>query len=145
METPHLKATLIHRLRTPQMSKQDSISCEECGLKFTQWDIYQTHLHQHALEEGEEEEEEEAQMGDDMSPVSELDSVRGVDGKSRDVDISGEADECDTSSLLQIQPTDLLKMCGTPEKGAIWEISYLLSLWEGLYISGFIPETPTAA
>ncbi|KAF3839937.1 hypothetical protein F7725_018654 [Dissostichus mawsoni] len=65
----------------PAAVSSDSISCEECGLKFTQWDIYQTHLHQHALEEErrreeeEEEEEEENQMGDDMSPVSELDSV----------------------------------------------------------------------
>ncbi|XP_063735631.1 zinc finger protein 184 isoform X2 [Eleginops maclovinus] len=92
-------------------AKQDSISCEDCGLKFTQWDVYNTHLHQHALEEGEEEEEEEPQMGEDMSPVSELDSERGDDGESQDVDI-GEADECDTRSSWQKQPSGFTEDVG---------------------------------
>ncbi|KAK2910407.1 hypothetical protein Q8A73_008122 [Channa argus] len=38
--------------------KQCNIACEECGLQFTNWEIFKTHLHQHALEEEEEQTED---------------------------------------------------------------------------------------
>lgn len=40
--------------------KPRNIECKDCGLTFTHWEVFKTHLHQHALEEGEE------QMRDDM-------------------------------------------------------------------------------
>ncbi|TNN76222.1 Zinc finger protein 91 [Liparis tanakae] len=70
---------------------QCSITCQDCGLKFTNWDVFQTHLHQHALED---EEEEAARLGDDTSPAAELDSRK-----------VGDADGSDLSRLLQTHPS----------------------------------------
>ncbi len=92
--------------------KQGGLACKDCGLKFTHWEVFQTHLHQHALEEEEEEEEEEAQMGDDRNPAAHLDSGRIDDGENGDEDMGGDADECDMSSLLQAKPSDLIPAVG---------------------------------
>ncbi|KAK9513579.1 hypothetical protein VZT92_027101 [Zoarces viviparus] len=70
---------------SPSQIDQYSIACKDCGLRFTHWDVFKTHLHQHALEEEEreeEEDEEEAQTGNNMSPAAELDSGRVDDGEN---------------------------------------------------------------
>lgn len=41
--------------------------CKDCGLNFTDWHVFETHLHQHAMEE----EEEDGQMGDGRNPAAE--------------------------------------------------------------------------
>ncbi|XP_030249175.1 zinc finger protein 568 isoform X3 [Sparus aurata] len=83
-----------------------SHACKDCGLKFTNLEVFKTHLHQHALEEEEEEEEEEegeAQMEDGRTPEVELDSGGGDDG---DEDTGGDAEDgCDESSSLQTTPS----------------------------------------
>ncbi|XP_044063582.1 zinc finger protein 271 isoform X3 [Siniperca chuatsi] len=81
--------------------EQGCLECEDCGLKFTHWEVFKTHLHQHALEE----EEEEAQMGDNRNPSAELDSGRVDDGENRDEDTGGDADGCDVSSSSQTKPS----------------------------------------
>ncbi|KAG8010180.1 hypothetical protein GBF38_014382 [Nibea albiflora] len=57
---------------------QLGLKCEDCGLRFTDLEVFETHLHQHALEEEEEQEVEEqeeedegGQMGDNRSPAAE--------------------------------------------------------------------------
>lgn len=79
------------------------IACEDCGLTFTQWDVFNTHLHQHALEE----EEMEAQTGDDMNPAAKLDCGREEDEENRAEDMAGDADGCDVSSSSQTNPSGL--------------------------------------
>ncbi|XP_061572514.1 zinc finger protein 429 isoform X3 [Cololabis saira] len=64
-----------------------SVSCKDCGLKFTDLDDYKTHLHQHALEE------EEAPLRDDGTPAAAVDV-----GGNGDEDM-GTADECAESGL----------------------------------------------
>lgn len=49
-------------------TKENGITCKDCGLTFTLMDAYETHLHQHALEE------EESQLRDDTDPTENLDS-----------------------------------------------------------------------
>ncbi|XP_068425773.1 zinc finger protein 883-like isoform X5 [Clinocottus analis] len=84
---------------------QCSIVCEDCGLRFTHWDVFNTHLHQHALEDEEEEEEEdekeEEETGDDESPAAALDSGKVDDGENT----GGDAGWCDVSSSLQTNPS----------------------------------------
>ncbi|XP_042345708.1 zinc finger protein 780B isoform X2 [Plectropomus leopardus] len=87
----------VRKRRQQTQVKQQSIECEDCGLKFTDWEVFKTHLHQHALEE----EEEETQTGDDM------DSGRGDDGENRDDDMGSDVDVCDMSSSSQTQPSEL--------------------------------------
>ncbi|XP_070692008.1 zinc finger protein 569 isoform X3 [Pempheris klunzingeri] len=75
---------------------QGSLACEDCGLKFTHWEFFKTHLHQHALEEEEEEEEEEeaeAQVVDERNLEAELE-----DGENLDEDIDADAHGYDMSS-----------------------------------------------
>lgn len=91
--------------------KRGSLECKDCGLKFTHWEVFQTHLHQHALEE-EEEEEEEAQMGDNRNPAADLDSGKADDGENGDEDTGGDADECDMSSSSQAEPSGLMQGLG---------------------------------
>uniref|UniRef100_A0A3Q2NZV0 Uncharacterized zinc finger protein 814 n=1 Tax=Fundulus heteroclitus TaxID=8078 RepID=A0A3Q2NZV0_FUNHE len=59
-------------------TKENGITCKDCGLTFTFMDAYETHLHQHALEE------EESQLRDNASPPghgdSEEDGGAGADG-----------------------------------------------------------------
>ena len=59
------------------------IDCEECGLKFTDSEVFKTHLHQHSLEE-EEVEVEEALKPDNGNPAAELLPGREEEGENRD-------------------------------------------------------------
>ncbi|XP_039661950.1 zinc finger protein 135-like [Perca fluviatilis] len=93
----------MKRRSTTQSFKPCSISCKDCGLKFTHWDVYKTHLHQHALEE----EGEEAQTGDDLNPAAKLDSERTDDGENGGEDTDGDADGCDMGTSLQTQTSGL--------------------------------------
>ncbi|XP_010752780.2 zinc finger protein 189 isoform X3 [Larimichthys crocea] len=61
----------IHKRRQQTQVNQLGHKCEDCGLKFTDPEVFVTHLHQHALEEEEEVDEEGAQMGDNRSPAAE--------------------------------------------------------------------------
>ncbi|XP_073341408.1 uncharacterized protein [Pagrus major] len=96
---------------------ESSHACRDCGLKFTNREVFETHLHQHALdeEEGEEEEEEEeeeedAQMEDSRNPEAELDCWGGDDG---DEDTGGDAEDgCDESSSMQTTPTGSVQDVG---------------------------------
>ncbi|XP_047188110.1 zinc finger protein 569 isoform X3 [Scophthalmus maximus] len=95
---------------TSNDTKQCSIECKDCGLKFTHWEVFKTHLHQHSLEEEEveeeEEEEEDAQTGDKTYPAAELLPEREDQGEKGDDDMDGAADWCDTSSPSQTEPLD---------------------------------------
>ncbi|XP_034729394.1 zinc finger protein 814-like [Etheostoma cragini] len=93
----------MKRRPTTQSSKPCSIACKDCGLTFTHWDVYKTHLHQHALEE----EEEEALAGDDMNPAAALDPERTDDGENRGEDPDCDADGCDMGTSLQTQTSGL--------------------------------------
>ncbi|XP_035528038.1 zinc finger protein 91, partial [Morone saxatilis] len=46
----------VHKRRQQTQGKRCSLTCKDCGLTFTHLKVYETHLHQHALEEEEEEE-----------------------------------------------------------------------------------------
>ncbi|KAK2844381.1 hypothetical protein Q5P01_011040 [Channa striata] len=67
--------------------KQCNIACKDCGLTFTHWEIFKTHLHQHALQE------EEEQTG------AELVSGREDDGENTD------GNTCDMSRSVQTKPS----------------------------------------
>ncbi|XP_036928873.1 zinc finger protein 224 isoform X2 [Acanthopagrus latus] len=94
----------IHKRRQQIQVNDSSHACKDCGLKFTNLEVFKTHLHQHALEEDEGEEEEgAAQMEDNGNPEVELDSGGGDDG---DEDTGGDAEDgCDESSSLQTTPS----------------------------------------
>lgn len=93
------------------VDKECSLACTDCGLKFTHWEVFKTHLHQHALEE-EEDEDEAAQMGDNSNPAAELDSGRLDSGENRDEDTGSEADGYDMSSSSQTEPSGLMQGVG---------------------------------
>ncbi|XP_049903086.1 zinc finger protein 420 isoform X3 [Epinephelus moara] len=93
----------VRKRKQQTQVKQSSITCEDCGLEFTHWDVFKTHLHQHALEE--EEEEEDAQTGDNMNSAAELDA--GKAGENKGEKTGGDADACDMSSSSQTQPSGL--------------------------------------
>ncbi|XP_042084994.1 uncharacterized protein si:ch211-261d7.6 isoform X3 [Haplochromis burtoni] len=60
-------------------NKELSVECKDCGLKFAQQELYETHLHQHAVED------EETPMEEDRT--AETVSERADDGESRDEDV----------------------------------------------------------
>ncbi|XP_040900954.1 zinc finger protein 585A isoform X2 [Toxotes jaculatrix] len=90
----------VHKRRQQTQVKQLSIVCKDCGQKFSHWDIFKTHLHQHALEE-EEKEEEEAQTGDNRNPAADL-----LPG--RDEDKGGHRDEV----MKKLQKDYTCMVCG---------------------------------
>lgn len=59
--------------------KELSVECKDCGLKFAQQELYETHLHQHAVED------EETPMEEDRT--AETVSERADDVESRDEDV----------------------------------------------------------
>ncbi|KAG7242197.1 hypothetical protein INR49_024243 [Caranx melampygus] len=75
-----------------QHCEQCSIVCKECGLEFAEWQVFKTHLHQHAMEE----EEEDSQTGDSRNPAAE-------DG---DLNVGGAASGFGEGSSLQTNPSD---------------------------------------
>ncbi|XP_035019476.2 zinc finger protein 271 isoform X2 [Hippoglossus stenolepis] len=97
----------IHKRRQTQDNKC-SIDCEECGLKFTDSEVFKTHLHQHSLEEEEQEQVEEVDVEealkpDNSNPAAELLPGREDEGENRDEDdedeeMDGADNGCDTSS-----------------------------------------------
>ncbi|XP_039973818.1 zinc finger protein 90 isoform X2 [Xiphias gladius] len=101
---------------TANYIKQCSIACKDCGLKFTHWEVFKNHLHQHALEEEEEEEEEEekeeAKTGENRNPAAELLPGRRDEGENREEDVGGAADGRDTSSSSQTKPSELMQNFG---------------------------------
>nr|XP_046256488.1 zinc finger protein 501 isoform X3 [Scatophagus argus] len=85
--------------------KQFSLECKDCGLKFTHQEVFETHLHQHAMEEEEEEEEEDAaQTGDNRNP-SERDPEGGNDRENGNVGTGDGADGCDVGNSSQTKPS----------------------------------------
>nr|XP_020464127.1 zinc finger protein 235-like isoform X2 [Monopterus albus] len=85
-----------------------TVACQECGLKFTCCEDFETHLQQHAVEE---EEEEEAETGDCRKPAAELVSGRN-DRENGDENTDGGG--CDMSSSLQSKPLELIQGDGVP-------------------------------
>ncbi|XP_069393003.1 zinc finger protein 234 isoform X2 [Paralichthys olivaceus] len=95
----------IHKRRQTQEESQCSIDCKECGLKFTDWDIFKTHLHQHSLEEEEEEVDVEALKPDNGNLAAELLLGREDEGESGDEDdedeeMDGADNGCEARSSL---------------------------------------------
>ncbi|XP_060937766.1 zinc finger protein 184 isoform X3 [Limanda limanda] len=75
------------------------IDCEECGLQFTDSEVFKTHLHQHSLED--EEEEDEALKPDNGNPAAQLHPGREIKCENRDEEdeeMDGADNGCDTSS-----------------------------------------------
>ncbi|XP_059194440.1 zinc finger protein 420 isoform X2 [Centropristis striata] len=101
----------VRKRRQQTQVKQCHIACKDCGLKFTNLEVFETHLHQHALEEEEEEEEEEeggdegAHTGDNMKLEADLDSID--DGEN------GDEDGYDMSSSLQNAAASMKKQPGS--------------------------------
>lgn len=61
---------------------QISLACKDCGLKFSDTEIFKTHLHQHALEDETEEDAQEVEPGDSGNCATELDSERDGSGEN---------------------------------------------------------------
>lgn len=80
------------------------VECKECGLNFTQWENYKTHLHQHALEE------DEAQSEELWS--ADLVSGRVDPTENGDEDMIDDAAECDPSDSPQTVTCDLSQSDG---------------------------------
>ncbi|KAI3360450.1 hypothetical protein L3Q82_002342 [Scortum barcoo] len=93
--------------------KQGGLECQDCGLTFTHWKFFRTHLHQHALEEDDdgeeddEEEEEEAQMEVNRNPAPDRVSWRVHDGENGDEGTGCDAEDSDMSSSSQAKPSGL--------------------------------------
>ncbi|XP_055359390.1 zinc finger protein 778 isoform X3 [Betta splendens] len=71
-----------------------NIECDDCGLTFTHWHDYKTHLHQHALKEG-----EEGQTGDYRNCAAEL--LSGTEDNREIGSKHLEEDDLEMSSTLQ--------------------------------------------
>ncbi|GLD63491.1 zinc finger protein 184-like isoform X3 [Lates japonicus] len=85
----------VHKRRQQTQGKPCSIECKDCGQKFTHWEVFKTHLHQHALEpewEEEEEEDEDVWVGDNRHPAAELLHGREDGGENGDEDMGGAVD-----------------------------------------------------
>lgn len=74
--------------------------CKDCGLKFTNWQVFETHLHQHAMEEEEEEEE---------------DSQTGHPAEDGDINVGGAASGYDEGSSSQTNPSDETQSASTKQ------------------------------
>uniref|UniRef100_A0A3P9DIR5 Gastrula zinc finger protein xFG20-1 n=2 Tax=Haplochromini TaxID=319058 RepID=A0A3P9DIR5_9CICH len=85
-------------------NEEHRVECKDCGLKFTQWENYETHLHQHALEE------EEAEIEDHM--VAELVPEREDAGENGDESMIGNTAECDESDSAQTGTSDPIQSFG---------------------------------
>ncbi|XP_034553908.1 zinc finger protein 90-like [Notolabrus celidotus] len=92
---------------TSSPSKQGSLACNDCGLKFIDRQIFETHLHQHALEEDEEAEEEEPETREDRDPSAQLDCTKVDDGETKDDDTGGDENVSTMSSSLESKPSGL--------------------------------------
>lgn len=79
--------------------KQCSIECKDCGLTFTHWEVFTSHLHQHALEE----EEQATDSRNQQNPVAEL----GENRENRGEHMGG--DGCDMSSSSKTKPSGLMQ------------------------------------
>ncbi|XP_062255149.1 zinc finger protein 208 isoform X2 [Platichthys flesus] len=100
----------IHKRR--QTQDKCSIDCEECGLQFTDSEVFKTHLHQHSLEDEEEEEddEEEALKPDNGNPAAKPPPGREIKCENRDEDdeeMDGADNGCDTSSSSSTKNSDV--------------------------------------
>ncbi|XP_074540566.1 uncharacterized protein LOC141801424 [Halichoeres trimaculatus] len=84
-------------------SKQGSLACTDCGLMFTNQEVFKTHLHQHALEEeeGEDDEEEEAEKREDKSHAARLDFTEMYAAEIRDQYTGGDENLSIMSRSLQ--------------------------------------------
>ncbi|XP_054478232.1 zinc finger protein 234 isoform X2 [Anoplopoma fimbria] len=110
----------VRKRKQQTQVNQCSIACNDCGLRFTHWGVFKTHLHQHALEEEEEEEDDEeededeeeeaAQTADNMSSAVELDSGKVDDGENTGGGMGGDADGSYMSSSLQTNPPGLTQV-----------------------------------
>ncbi|XP_031592747.2 zinc finger protein 37 isoform X2 [Oreochromis aureus] len=85
-------------------NEEHRVECKDCGLKFTQWENYETHLHQHALEE------EEGEIEDRMvaEPVPEREDA----GENGDESMIGNRAECDESNSAQTGTSDPIQSFG---------------------------------
>ncbi|XP_047454892.1 zinc finger protein 224 isoform X2 [Mugil cephalus] len=81
----------VHKRRQQTQVKGNRIACKDCGLQFKHWDVYKTHLHQHALEE------EEAQM--------EYDCLPAANRENGDEDTTDDEDGCDAGDSPEGQPS----------------------------------------
>uniref|UniRef100_UPI0037E9849B zinc finger protein 709 isoform X2 n=1 Tax=Semicossyphus pulcher TaxID=241346 RepID=UPI0037E9849B len=100
----------IRKRRQQTQAKQCSLACTDCGLKFTDREVFNTHLHQHALEE--EEEEGEADKGENRNPEVQRDFRRVDDGKNTDEDRGSDGDGSNMSTSLQTNPSGLIPDAG---------------------------------
>ncbi|XP_029361127.1 zinc finger protein 16 isoform X3 [Echeneis naucrates] len=97
----------------PTDPQQCSIVCKDCGLRFTHWQVFKTHLHQHAMEE--EEEEEDNRMGGNKNSAAEPNHVQEDGEKDKVVSVDG----CDTSSSSKTNPSDTIESISMkkPQRG----------------------------
>ncbi|XP_023187126.1 zinc finger protein 420-like isoform X2 [Xiphophorus maculatus] len=86
----------VRRRRHQNQAKENDITCEDCGLTFTVMDAYETHLHQHALDE------EEAQPRDNETPTEHV-----QDEENKCEDRSAGVDGWDGNGSAQTQPLQL--------------------------------------
>ncbi|CAI5663341.1 unnamed protein product [Oreochromis niloticus] len=85
-------------------NEEHRVECKDCGLKFTEWENYETHLHQHALEE------EEGEIEDRLvaEPVPEREDA----GENGDESMIGNRAECDESDSAQTGTSDPIQSFG---------------------------------
>lgn len=80
--------------------KQCSVECKDCGLTFTHWEMFKSHLHQHALEE-----EEQSR---DNNPAAEL--VTGMDeNRGKNIGEHVGVDGCDMNTSSRTKPLGLMQ------------------------------------